>query len=103
MAAMGAVSLLQTGTVKHLPAPPIGSFDSGKVNLSETAYRSGAPDGTISLAGLAANIPMPTKQKAWCGYCIVGALCNWGIAALTFPAAKKALDELRGVGRANEE
>ncbi len=139
MAAMGAVSLLQTGVVKHLPDPPIKNFDSDKVNLSETAYRFGAPDGTISLAGLAANIPlaafggkdrasenplvpllagakamieaivagwfflqMPTKQKAWCGYCIVGALCNWGIAALTFSEAKAALDELRGVSSSND-
>jgi hypothetical protein len=37
---------------------------------------------------------MPTKEKAWCGYCIVGALCNFGIAALTFPEAKRALESL---------
>ncbi len=38
---------------------------------------------------------MPAKKKAWCGYCIVGALANFGIAALTLPEAKKALGELR--------
>ncbi|MDQ3649218.1 MAG: vitamin K epoxide reductase family protein [Acidobacteriota bacterium] len=131
-AAMTAVSLFQTGVIKHLPDPPIESFDSDKVNSSDTAYALGVPDGTLSLASLAANIPlaafgganraaeqplvplvaaskaaveavvagwyfyqMPAKEKAWCGYCIVGALCNFGIAALTLPEAKKALAHLR--------
>lgn len=133
MVALGAVSLLQTGIIKHLPDPPVGNFDSDKVNSSDTAYGFGVPDGTVALASLAANIPfaafgganraqqeplvpivaagkalaeaivagwyfyqMPTKQKAWCGYCIVGALCNFGIAALTLPEAKKALRSWRG-------
>ncbi len=39
---------------------------------------------------------MPLKEKAWCGYCIVGALANVGIAYLTLPEAKKALAVLRG-------
>ena len=133
MVALGAVSLLQTGIIKHLPDPPVGNFDSDKVNSSDTAYGFGVPDGTVALASLAANIPlaafgganraqqeplvpivvagkalaeaivagwyfyqMPTKQKAWCGYCIVGALCNFGIAALTLPEAKKAIRNWRG-------
>lgn len=132
MAAMGAVSLLQTGMIKHLPDPPIKGFHSDKVNSSDTAYQFGAPDGTMSLAGFAANIPiaafggenraseqpwvpllaagkavleaavaawyfyqMPAKEKAWCGYCITGALCNWGIAALALSEAKKALANLQ--------
>ncbi len=127
MGAMTAVSLFQTGIIKHLPDPPIDGFDSDKVNSSDTAYALGVPDGTLSLASLAANIPlaafgganraeqtplipiaaaakatveaavagwyfyqMPTKEKAWCGYCIVGAMTNWGIAALTLMEAKKA-------------
>ena len=133
MASMAAVSLLQTGIIKHLPDPPLASFDSDKVNSSETAYRFGVPDGTVSLASLAANIPlaamggarraqeqpwvpilaagkaaveavaaawyfyqMPAKEKKWCGYCIVGALANFGILALALPEAKKALSALRG-------
>ena len=131
MAAMGAVSLFQTGIVKHLPDPPIEGFDSDKVNSSDTAYGLGVPDGTVSFASLAANIPlaafggedraeemplvpiaaatkasveavvalwyfyqMPTKEKTWCGYCIAGALCNIGIAALTLQEAKRALKTL---------
>lgn len=57
-AAMTAVSLLQTGVVKHLPDPPIDSFDSDKVNSADTAYMLGVPDGPLSLASLAANIPL---------------------------------------------
>lgn len=129
IAAMTAVTLFQTGIVEHLPDPPVDGFDSDKVNSSDTAYALGAPDGSLSLASLAANIPvaafggenrheeqpivpilaagkalteaaiagwyfyqMPTKEKAWCGYCIAGALVNVGIAALTLPEAKRALD-----------
>ena len=127
MAAMTAVTLFQTGVIKHLPDPPIDGFDSDRVNSSDTAYALGVPDGALSLASLAANIPlaafggenrasetpliplaaaakatveaavagwyfyqMPTKEKAWCGYCIAGAMTNWGIAALTLIEAKKA-------------
>jgi uncharacterized membrane protein len=132
MASMAAVTLLQTGIIKHLPDPPVGNFDSDRVNSSNTAYRFGLPDGSISLASLAANIPiaafggarrahkqpwvpllacvkasleaaaaswyfyqMPAKEKAWCGYCVFGALANLGIAALTIPEAKEALAALR--------
>lgn len=132
MASMTAVSLLQTGLVKHLPDPPLPGFDSDKVNSSDAAYQFGAPDGTISLASLAANIPlaafgeadrarsrpwvplaaagkaaveavaagwyfyqMPAREKAWCGYCIAGALANVGILALTLPEAREALAALQ--------
>jgi uncharacterized membrane protein len=126
------VSLFQTGVIEHLPDPPIDGFDSDKVNSSDTAYALGAPDGTLSLASLAANIPiaafgganrsqqqpivpvlaagkavveaivagwyfyqMPVVEKKWCGYCIAGALCNFGIAALSLPEAAEALEALR--------
>ncbi len=132
MGAMTAVSLFQTGVIKHLPDPPINSFDSDKVNSSDTAYALGVPDGTLSLAMLAANIPiaafggddrareqpkvpvlaagkalvealaagwyfyqMPALEKKWCGYCITGALCNFGIAALSLSEAKNAFAELK--------
>lgn len=130
--AMTAVTLFQTGVVKHLPDPPLPGFDSDRVNSSDTAYALGVPDGALSLASLAANIPlaayggenraenmplvpiaaaakatveaavagwyfyqMPTKEKAWCGYCIVGAATNWAIAALTLIEAKRAWKNIR--------
>lgn len=132
MGAMAAVSLLQTGLVKHLPDPPLDGFNSDKVNSSNTAYMLGVPDGPVSLGSLAVNIPiaaygginraqerpwiplfaagkaaieaaiaswyfyqMPAKEKAWCGYCITGALANIGIFALTLPEAREALANLR--------
>src|SRR5918996_164315 len=127
IASMTAVTLLQTGIIKHLPDPP-GNFDSDRVNSSDTAYRFGLPDGPISLASLALNIPiaafggaararkypwlsifaagkavaealaaswyfyqMPAKEKAWCGYCISGALANIAVAAFTLPEAREAI------------
>lgn len=132
MTSMGLVSLLQTGVVRHLPDPPLDSFDSDKVNSSDTAYALGTPDGTLSLAGLALNVPlagfggidrseqmpyvslaaaaksgveavaagwyfyqMPTKEKKWCAYCIVGAIANATIFALSLPEAIKAWKHLR--------
>jgi uncharacterized membrane protein len=58
MVNMGVVTLLQTGIVSHLPDPPLDSFDSDQVNSSDTAYQLGTPDGGLSLAGLAMNIPL---------------------------------------------
>lgn len=130
MASMAAVSLLQTGIIRHLPDPPIRGFHSDKVNLGRTAFQFGAPDGTFAMASLAANLPiaalggadrtkrkpwiplvaagkaavdaaagmwyfvqMPTKEKAWCGYCILGAAANLAILALTLPEARRALSQ----------
>lgn len=131
MGAMAVVSLFQTGMVEHLPDPPLENFASDEVNSSDTAYAMGVPDGTMSLASLAANVPlaafggenrhetmplvplaaaaksvaeaavagwyfyqMAAVEKKWCAYCIVGALTNFGIAALSLPEAKKALENL---------
>lgn len=133
MAAMGVVTLLQTGIVRHLPDPPLGNFCSDKVNCSLDAYHFGAPDGTMGVASFAANLPiaafggqdrartqpwapllaagkaivdgaiagyyfylMPAKEKAWCPYCITGALASLGILALTLPEARKALAAISG-------
>ena len=64
MASMTAVSLLQTGLVRHLPDPPLPGFDSDKVNTSDDAYQFGVPDGTLSLASLAANVPLAAFREA---------------------------------------
>jgi uncharacterized membrane protein len=58
IASMAAVTLLQTGIVRHLPDPPLESFDSDRVNSSDTAYGLGVPDGTLGLASLASNVPI---------------------------------------------
>jgi uncharacterized membrane protein len=64
IASMAAVSLLQTGIIKHLPDPPVGNFNSDKVNSSDTAYRFGLSDGPVSLASLALNIPIAAFGEA---------------------------------------
>jgi uncharacterized membrane protein len=111
----------------------LGRFNSDKVNSSDTAYQFRVPDGTVSLASLAANIPiaafggadrvrqqpwvpllaagkavveavaagwyfyqMPVKEKAWCGFCLVGALASFGVQALTLPEARRAFSMWRG-------
>ena len=61
-AAMGVVSLLQTGAVEHLPDPP-GPWNSDAANLSEAAYQFGIPDGPLAVASMAANLPL----AAWGG------------------------------------
>jgi|GEM_PF-3635545 len=34
---------------------------------------------------------MPRREKAWCGYCIAGAVATWGIAALAVTEAARAV------------
>ena len=53
-----AVSMLQTGLVRHLPDPPVGNFDADNVIKSDEAFQFGIPDATIALTGLAANVPL---------------------------------------------
>ncbi len=86
MANMAIVSLLQTGIVKHLPDPPLDSFDSDKVNSSATAYALGTPDGTLSLAGLAMNLPLAgfggISRAQRTPYVPIGAAVKSGIEAV---------------------
>ncbi|MDP9382172.1 MAG: vitamin K epoxide reductase family protein [Chloroflexota bacterium] len=133
IASMTPATLLQMGVLKHLPDPPLKSFNSDKVNSSYDAYRFGVPDGTLGILSFAANLPllafgganraqdkpwvplvatgkaavdatvalwyfyqMPTKERAWCIYCIAGQLASLGILASTLPEARAALASLRG-------
>ena len=44
------VSLYQTGVIHHLPDPPVGPFDSDRVDASDYAYkRAQTPDGLAML------------------------------------------------------
>ncbi len=86
MTSMAIVSLLQTGVVQHLPDPPLDSFDSDKVNSSDTAYALGAPDGTLSLAGFAINLPLAAfggaSRAARTPYVPIAAAVKSGIEAV---------------------
>ena len=42
------VAAYQTGLIKHLPDPPVGPFDSDRVDASDYAYeRAATPDGLL--------------------------------------------------------
>lgn len=58
--AMGVVSLLQTGIVRHLPDPQTRRphFDTDKVNTSEEAYSWGMPDAPLTVAMHAASLAL---------------------------------------------
>lgn len=64
IATMAAVTLFQSGIVKHLPDPPQQDFDSEKVNSSEEAFSYGTPDGALGIANHAANILLATSGSA---------------------------------------
>ncbi len=55
---MTPATLLQMGVLKHLPDPPLKSFNSDKVNSSYDAYRFGVPDGTLGVLSFAGNLPL---------------------------------------------
>jgi uncharacterized membrane protein len=56
-------------------------------------------------AGIAAAISawyfyqMPARERAWCLYCIVGALASAGVFVLTLPEAREALSAARAAGQ----
>lgn len=64
IAAMGIVTLFQSGAVRHLPDPPLEGFDSDKVNSSDTAFGWGMPDAPISIVSHAVNLALATIGTA---------------------------------------
>lgn len=57
--AMGFVTLLQMGVVRHLPDPSTRRphFDTDKVNSSDEAYGYGMPDGPLTYKLADAGMP----------------------------------------------
>ncbi|MFN3944316.1 MAG: vitamin K epoxide reductase family protein [Allosphingosinicella sp.] len=66
MAAMGVVTLLQTGILKHLPDPKTKTphFDTDKVNTSEEAFSYGMPDAPLTLIAHSAAIALAAAGPA---------------------------------------
>jgi len=56
IATMAATTLLQMGVVRRLPDPPVGNFDTAKVNLSDEAFSYGGPDSPINILAHALNL-----------------------------------------------
>src|SRR5215472_4303270 len=63
-ASMVPVTLLQTGIVHHLPDPPTKGFHSDTANSSLIAYKFGVPDGAMSVASFAVNVPLAAFGRA---------------------------------------
>lgn len=62
-AAMGAVTLYQTGVLKHLPEPPLPGLDAEKVDASPEAYNrvgTATPDAALGLVSYAATVALAT-------------------------------------------
>ena len=58
-AAMGLISLYQTGIVRHLPDPPLPGFDSDKVDASGEAYETlKTPDATLAITSYGATLAL---------------------------------------------
>lgn len=56
MAIGGVVAAYQTGIIRHLPDPPVGPFDSDRVDASAYAYkRAETPDGLLMALTYAAS------------------------------------------------
>ncbi len=58
-AAMGLITLYQTGIVRHLPDPPLPGFDSDRVDASGEAYELlRTPDAALGLANYGATLAL---------------------------------------------
>lgn len=66
IAAMGVVTLLQMGIVRHLPDPRTRKphFDSDEVNTSREAYSYGMPDGPLTVAAHAVSLALAAAGPA---------------------------------------
>ena len=66
LAAMGLVSLLQTGVVRRLPEPQTDTpnFDTVKVNTSKEAFSYGMPDGALVMVSHATNLAIAAAGPA---------------------------------------
>jgi hypothetical protein len=90
IASMVPVVLYQTGIIRHLPDPPVGNFDSDKVNGSDTAFGYGGGDAplsvlthALSLAAAAFGGSDRTQQRPWLPAAAAGlAGAQAGVAAV---------------------
>jgi hypothetical protein len=81
----------------NIPLAAVGSADRARTQPWVPLLAAGKAASDAATAGWYLY-QMPAREKAWCGYCIVGAIANWAIFAL--PEAGRALASLRGrIGR----
>jgi uncharacterized membrane protein len=77
------------GYATNIPFAAFGGDD--RAQSQPYAPLAAAAKAAIEAAGAAFYFyQMPAKEKAWCGYCIAGALISFAILALTIPEARRA-------------
>ncbi len=88
----GTIGLLSFAA--NLPLAAVGGPDRARVRPWVVVLAAAKALADAAVSGWY-FYQMPTKEKAWCGYCIAAQLANLGITALILPEARRALSELR--------
>ena len=94
--AMAAVSLYQTGIIRHLPELPLPGFDAEEAEASTRAYSSAAaPSGLLELTSFAVTATLAAaggedraRRRPWLSLALAGK-----VVADAFAAAKLAYDQ----------
>src|SRR5690606_1946152 len=84
----------------NLPLAAIGSRDRARFRPGWSLLASVKAGGEALGAGWY-FAQMPLREKAWCGYCIIGAVANWAVFLLTLPEARRALEGRAAVRRSS--
>jgi uncharacterized membrane protein len=82
-----------TGFAANIPLAAWGRSDRAKIQPILPIAATAKAAMEAALAGWY-FYQMPTKEKAWCGYCILAATVYFSIFALTLPEAGKAMSAL---------
>ena len=86
--------LALAGFVANIPLASLGPADRA-LTLPWLSLGAAAKAFGEAVGALVFFWKMPTKEKAWCGYCITAAAASVGVFALTVPEALRALSAWR--------
>jgi len=76
IATMAATTLLQMGVIGRLPDPPIGNFNTRKVNTSDEAFSYGGPDSPINILAHAINLVLASTGRPTRARRLPGCRCS---------------------------
>jgi uncharacterized membrane protein len=87
-------ALAMASFAANLPLAAFGRSDRARRQplVPLLAAAKGAVDAAIAARYL---YQMPSREKAWCGYCLVAAVTSLAVFVLTVPEAMRALRTLR--------
>lgn len=88
-ASMGLISLYQVGIIKHLPEPPLRSFDADKVDAAKEAYQLfSMPDAVLGLGSYALTAALAAmdgsdraRERPWLPLVLFGKVSLDAVAA----------------------